>query len=865
MRPEHWLYTIPLRLRSLFRRRQADQELDDELRDHVEQKTTEYVAKGMAAQEARRQALLEIGGVEKRKEECRDMRGVNWTQDLFQDLRYGLRMLRKSPGFTAVAVLTLALGIGANTAIFSAVNGILLKPLPYPNFSRLVEISSEKVSGSAGSGLGMITGVAPATVRDIERQCPAFEGLATYNFGQSYTLTGQSAPELLSGTVVSGNFFTFLGVGPLLGRPILPSDTKAGRDRVVVLSYRVWKDFLGGDPHWIGRKITLSGKPYNVIGVMPPRFDMEVAPKGGIWLPRVPAPDDATDRVSRFWGTLVRLEPGVTIGAAQVQLKTLSARLAAADPKEEGGWTLLARNPFMTDSQIREGLLLLFGAAGFVLLIACVNVSGLLLARSWSRQREVTIRRALGATRLRVIRQFLSEGVLLALAGGVLGVFFSAWAIRVLRVLAQPYTSNVDDIRLNPPVLWFTFSVSLLAGILFGLAPTVQVSARRISGAIKENLTGALAGSSGRHPRKLRGVLVIVEVALAVVLVIGATLVARSFENLTSIKRGFRTDHILTLGVNFSKPVCDPSNKNAATQCALAVNDVVSHVKSLEGVESAAVASSIPGRGATVGMDMKIEGQTQKIGFSGGFPFSERSVSPQYFDVVGMRMLEGRSFTTEDVGGSQLAAIVNETFANKFLADHPLGKRISDHKDKNGRPEWMTVVGEVNDSQDWWLGGVSAPIPELYLPYAQSTNVTPVAPDLLVRTAGDPMTMAAAVKQQIWAVDKDAPVTSIATLDEIASAAVSEPRFQAVLLGSFGALGFGSRHGGNLRRNFLQRDAAHPRNWRAHGARGTAGKRAAYGDSRRDVACRNGNCCRRGRRIGVGPRAAKLALRNQTN
>jgi len=853
------------RLANFFTRGRDDERLKEEIAGHIALQTAENIRDGLSPAEARRQALLKFGAVESMTEDYRAERGMLFIETLLQDIRFAFRMLRKSPGFTAVAILTLALGIGANTAIFSAVNGILLKPLPYPSFSRLIEISSEKVSGSAGSALGMITGVAPASARDIEKQCPAFEGLATYNFGQSYALTGQSAPELLSGTVVSGNFFTFLGVRPLVGRPILPSDTKAGNDRVVVLSYRAWKDFLGGDSHWVGRKITLSGKPYKVIGVMPSKFDMEVTPKRGIWLPQVPGPDDATDRDSRFWGVLARLKPGVTIGAAQVQLKTLSVRLAAAYPKTDAGWTLLARDPFMTDSQIGEGLLLLLGAAGFVLLIACVNVSGLLLARGWARQREVAIRKALGATRVRIIRQFLSESVLLALAGGVLGVFFSAWAIRVLRVLAQPYTSNVGDIRLNPPVLWFTLGVSLLAGILFGLAPTVQVSARRISGAIKENLTGALAGSSGRHPRKLRGLLVIVEVALAVVLVIGATLVARSFENLTSIKRGFRTDHILTLGVNFSKPVCDPSNKNAATQCALAVNDVLSHVKSLEGVESAAVASSIPGRGATVGMDVKIEGQTQKIGFSAGFPFFERSVSSQYFDAVGMRMLEGRCFTTEDVSSSQLATIVNETFAKKFLADQPLGKRISDQKDKNGRPKWMTVVGEVNDSQDWWLGGVSAPMPELYLPYAQSTNVTPVAPDLLVRTAGDPMTMAAAVKQQIWAVDKDAPVTSIATLDEIASAAVSEPRFQAVLLGSFGALGFGSRHGGNLRRNFLQRDAAHPRNWRAHGARGTAGKRAAYGDSRRDVACRNGNCCRRGRRIGVGPRAAKLALRNQTN
>jgi predicted permease len=707
-------------------------------------------------------------------------------QTLLNDFRYGLRLLAKSPSFTVISVLTLALGIGANTAIFSAVNAILLKPLPYPSFSRLVEISSEKFSGSAGSAVGLIEMVAPATALDVEKQCPAFEGLTTYNFGQSYTLTGQFAPELLSGTAVSGNFFTFLGVRPLLGRPILPTDTKPGNGDVAVLSYDLWKGLLGGDPHWIGRRLTLNGKPYTVIGVMPPKFNMEASPTHGIWLPRVAASDDATDRASRFWGVLGRLKPGTTIAKAQVQLNTLGERLAGAYPETDRGWTLLARDPFRTESQIKEGLLLLLGAAGFVLLIACVNLSGLLLARGWARQTGVAIRDALGATRLRIIRQFLSESALLALAGGALGLLFSFWAIRVLRMLAEPYTSNITNIQLSVPVLLFTLGVALLAGILFGLAPSLQISARRTRGALKNNLVGALTGSSGRHPRKLRGALVVAEVSLAVILVIGATLVARSFEKLTAVKLGFRTDHILTLGVNFSKPVCNPDNQNSETQCALAINDVLSRVGSLHGVESAAVASGIPGRGAAVGMDLEVEGQMQKIGFSEGSPVFERSVSPDYFDAVGMRFVEGKGFTTADIEGRQLVAVVNRDFAKKFLAGRPLGKRVTERKDKVGHPEWMTIVGEVNDSYDVSIGW--RVMPELYLPYTQSKDRL-AEPTLIVRTAADPTAIAAAVKQQIWAVDRDAPVTGLTTMDQIVSDSFAQPKFQAVLLGSFGLLG----------------------------------------------------------------------------
>lgn len=701
-------------------------------------------------------------------------------QSFWRDARYALRMLGKSPGFTAVAVLTLALGIGANTAIFSAVNGILLEPLPYADASQLVQITSLKVAG----GAGLTTGVSTAAARDIEAQCPAFAGIAAYD-GNEYTFTGQAAPEKLSGANVPGNFFTLLGVRPLLGRPILAPDTKAGNSDVVVLSYAVWKGLLGGDPHWVGRKIVLNNKQYAVVGVMPSKFDYGTDERG-VWLPRVPTPDDATDRESRNMGVVARLKPGATLAEANAQLKTLAARLAAAYPKTDAGWRLDVGGVKESEvGSVSGELLLLLGAVGFVLLIACFNVSGLLLARGWARQKEVAIREALGATRLRIIRQFLTESVLLALMGGGLGLLFSVWGIHMLRAMAPPGTPRVNDVNLSTNVLWFTLGVSLLAGIFFGLAPALQGSARRTGMALKEDLSGSSGGFSGRRSSKLRSLLVVVEVALTVMLVVEATLVARSFEKRTAIKLGFRTDHLLTMTVNFSKAACDETSRDNATQCQLTANNVLARVKALPGVKNVAEVSSVPLAGVSPAMSLSVQGQTPELGFSNGAPVLYRIVTPEFFRAMGMQFMKGRAFKEADAKGAERVAIVNETFAKKYLSNQPLGKRISLNKDERGQPEWMDVAGEVSDTQDFSLGGYT--FPEFYVPRAQTRAAS--QPNLIVRTAGDPMAMIAAVERQIWAVDKDAPITHLKTMEQILSDRVAEPRFQALLLGSFGALG----------------------------------------------------------------------------
>ena len=710
---------------------------------------------------------------------------------LLQDVRYGFRMLAKAPGFTLIAVLTLALGIGANTAIFSAVYGIVLKPLPYYQPSQLVRIVSDKMN----EGIMLQAGVSLAAARDIQAQCPTIAEAATYD-NEDYTLTGMGAPEQLQGVPVAGNFFSLLGVQPLLGRPILPSDTAYGHGDVVVLSYSVWKGLMGGDAGWIGREITLNGKPYLVIGVMPPKVDfggsrfgsgLDATAADTVWTPSVPSSTDKADRDSRSVDLVARLKPGATVTAIQAQLKALCGRLAASYPKTDAGWELHADVlKAFSVGYLDEPLLLLLGAVGFVLLIACVNVSGLLLARGWGRQKEVAIREALGATRFRIARQFLSESMLLALAGGALGLLLSVWGIAALRAMAPPDTPRLDEVHLSSIVLWFTLGVSILAGILFGLVPALQVSGRRIERTLKEGFGGSVGAVSGRRPRKLRGALVVIEVALAVVLVAGATLTARSLAKIAAVDLGFRTDHLLTMTVNFSKAVCDTEAKGNSTQCKLAEQNILSRVQSLPGVQAAAEVSSIPLLSSGIALNLSVEGQAKQLGFAGGAPIWYRYATLGYFSVMGLRVLKGRSFSSSDVEGASRVAVVNETFAKKYLSDQPLGKRISQHEEKNGQRDWLTVVGEVSDEHDFAIE--AEPEPEFYAPTAQAADR--FGSNLMVRTAGDPMGLIAAVKNQIAAVDPSAPLTHVKTMDQIVSGETAQPRFQTLLLSAFGALGF---------------------------------------------------------------------------
>lgn len=782
MRPEHWVYTIPLRLRSLFRRKQADLELDDELRDHVEQKTEEYVANGLAPKEARRQALLEMGGLEKRKEECRDTRRVSWLQDFVQDVRYGLRILRKSPGFATVVVLTLALGIGANTAIFSAVNGILFEPLSYPHADRLMAIWADSPRRTNPTDISL------ADFQDIAARKQMFDQAGAAETSDQW-LTGYGAPEVPDTQRVTGNFFSVFGVKPLFGRPILPTDVQPGHGQVAVLSYDLWRAHFRGDPRILGKTITMtevggkSGpKPYVIVGVMPPGFGFSIfhGRSRMVWIPLVPRPMERTNRLMSDKFAVVRARSGLTVDDVNAQLLSLSTLLAREHPDSNENrifWAESLRDLVVKNA--RTGLFVLWAAVSFLLLIACVNISSVGLARGWGRRREVAIRYALGATGVRVVRQFLTESLILALAGGATGVGLAYGGVRLLRVLAPPGTPRVDQVRLDLVALGYALAISVLAGVLFGLVPAIQISNRKLGGTLKEIGGFSLPALVARHPRRLRSALVICEVALCLILVIASALAMRSFEKLTEVPLGFRTDHILTQFVNISPGLCK------SEQPCFAFDGVLNRVRGLPGVEGAALSSGTPLSGGMILDEFAIQGQPLPSTEQGTAWAEELEVSPGYFRTMGISLLRGRSFAPGDAAGAALVAIVNEDLARRYFSGHALGKHVSEGSDGHGHILWAEIVGVVNDSRD--ISPSRSPWAELYFPFDQAHKFP--SGSLVVRTVTDPESLAPLIREQVWAVDKNAPVTHVQTLDRAVSQALSQPRFRTTLLGAFGALG----------------------------------------------------------------------------
>jgi putative ABC transport system permease protein len=700
---------------------------------------------------------------------------------LLQDIRYALRLLAKSPGFAAIVILTLALGIGANTAIFSAVNGILLKPVPYANPSQLVDLMGVKYFPSGIEGTIYFS---QDIWKQVREQTPAIAQMALYNRGE-YTMTGDAAPELITVANVSSEFFAVLGCKPALGRPILAGDTQPGSKPVAVISDALWKARWGGDKGVLNHTITLGSKNYSIIGVMPPGFVYPIATvqsEKGVWLPRIVSPSDKSEASAGY--PVVRLKKGVSLAAANAQLKIVSARMSSNFKGWMSGGEFRASSLETHFGDLDRALLILIGAVGFVLLIACVNVSGLLLARGWARQREIAIREALGASRLRIVRQFLTESILLAIAGGALGLVFAIWGVRVLRVITPHGLPEHGHFVLNANILWFTIAVSLLTGILFGLAPALQATTRHAGLAIRESV-GSLVSSS-RRPRRLRSGLVVFEIALAVILVIGATLVARSFQKLLSVKLGFRTDHIVTMDADFGGRICDRRNPKTLSGCKAGLLDVLHRMQSISGVQSAAVSSGVPFEdwGGII-PDLQIDGRAQHVLLAGGQTIFNRFVSPDYFRAFGISLLRGRDFKDADTLGSQRVAIVDSAFANKYFGGHALGHRISGDKDTKGNPEWTEIVGIAASVHDTDLPKPAAG--EVYEPYAQATDFHETY--FIARTSKDPMAMVPALRRAIWSEDKNAPVTDVTTMDRLVKSEFAEPKFQVLLLGSFGAFG----------------------------------------------------------------------------
>lgn len=752
-------------LRALLRRSQVERELDEELRYHLERQTEQNVRLGMSPEEARHAAFRSFGGVEQAKERSRDARGVRGLEDLWQDLRYGARMLLKQPAFTLIAVLTLALGIGATTALFSVVNGVLLRPLPYRDEARIVTLwQSNLHSGVAREE------TSPATFLDWRERLQSYEAIAAIEpFGHS--LIGNGEPERFRSWVVTENFFEILGAAPLQGRTFLPEEFGTGRGNVVVLGYGLWQQRFGGDPHLVGRQLTLNGQPHTVIGVMPPEF--QYPPGRELWAPRGPRANDRQIRGGTYIKVIGRLKPGRTLAGAQTELQTVAAQLSAEYPQTNAqvGAVIVPMREVIV-GQVRRGLLVLFGAVGFVLLIACANIASLLLARASQRSRELAIRAALGAGRARLLRQLLIESALLAGLGGMSGVLLAYWLIEALVALSPGNLPRLEQIRLDPLAGAFAAGLTLLTALLCGLIPAIQMTRPNVQAALKDE---GRTATGGRTPQRLRQLLVVAEMALALALLVGAGLLMRSFVTLMRVNPGFTTERALTLEVQLGR-------NRTPEQMAAFVAQAQERLSLLPGVQAVGLTTALPFHDNQI-----VIPTTFSIADRAAAPGQESTayqigVTPDYLAALGVPLLRGRALTSFDQADAVPVVLINQTLARRhWPLEDPLGKKIA--FDSFGRAMNCEIVGVVGDVRPRGLD--QEPQPEIYLPYAQAPFGSAT---WLVRTAGDPLSLLPAVKEKIREVNPTQTFASIATLEQLLDHSTSRRRFNLFLLGSFAAL-----------------------------------------------------------------------------
>ncbi|MGB6233508.1 MAG: ABC transporter permease, partial [Candidatus Acidiferrales bacterium] len=680
--------------------------------------------------------------------------------------------LMKAPAFAAIAVLTLALGIGANTAIFSVVNTTLLRPLPFHDSSQLVDLWGHSTMFDFPN-----LGMSLPDIQDIRAQNSVFLAMAPYNYW-SVTLTGTGAPQALDCGKISADFFPLLGMKPLYGRIFTAAEMQPGQDREVILSYELWQKQFGADPRAVGKNITLDGNPYAIIGVMPPQQHIEFMTNMALWTPFAPTKDELAARGNHGTTAIARLKAGCTLAQAQTELDGIAARLAKTYPDTDKTWSFRARS-LQTDlfGDARLPLLILLGAVGFVLLIACANVGNLFLSRGWTRRRELAIRSALGATRGRLIRQLLVESLLVALVGGACGLLFATWGVQALRDLLPPDTPRVKDLNIDQVVLWFTLGASILAGLLFGLAPAVLASRQELTAVIKEGGAGAQTGAGGVRHKFLRQLLVVGEVALALSLVIGATLALRSFARLRSVSLGFRSDHVLTMTINFA-----PEKFAKPDRAISYARQILAETRGIPGVEYAGASAYAPLSGYKGESTFRTDTTPQDSS-----PTAEANRStPGYFQALGVPFLAGRDFTDTDKIGAPDVYIVNEAFARQYFGNaSPIGKRLATNGNHKPNPTWGEIVGEVANFRD--QSAKDAPAPYFFDPYDQANDATDLS--LVVRTKTDPLAVVSAVQERIWSLNKSQPIENIESMDQLVSASNAQPRFETFLLGGFGALG----------------------------------------------------------------------------
>ena len=677
-----------------------------------------------------------------------------------KDIRYGMRGLLKRPGFTAVAVITLALGIGANTAIFSVVNAVLLRPLPYADADRIVRI--DETEGSGGMG------VSPPNLLDFQQQNHSFENIAGYS-GGSFILTNAGEPLRVQSVNVSHNLLSVLGINPLLGRGFSEYDERPGQDQVALLSYGLWQRHFGGDRSLVGRQITLDNKSYSVVGVMPPDFEFPIQPdRVEVWVPLALPEAMGQLRGAHYLDVVGRIKPGVSLAQAHADLEIIAQRLAQQFPKFVPGKTTVV--PLKRDlvGQAQAYLLILAGAVLLVFLIATANVTSLLLARAAERQKEIALRTALGASRFRLLRQLLTESLILSLLGGAGGVLLAAWGTDFLVAIAPGDLPRLQTAHVDSRVLLFALATTFISGILSGLVPAWRTVVPDLHTTLKEG-----ESRSATAPRQsLRKGLVVIEVTLALVLLCGAGLLIKTLWKLNAVNPGFDPEQVLVAEVVLPKSrYPDDARQTAFFQ------QLLERIKSLPEVESAGGTSNLPLSGTNMVFLASVEGRANS-----SFPASFRAVSQDYFRAMHIPLLKGRSFDDRDSASNHSVVVINETMARQIWpGEEPLGKRIK-HGFKEQVAEIVGVIGDVK-----YAGLDQQTKPEMYAPFAQ--RPWPFM-RIAVRTKSNPLNLAASIRAAAQAIDKDQPIDKLTTMSSVVSASIATRRFYMQLLGAFASLAF---------------------------------------------------------------------------
>ena len=759
--------------RFLFRRKNVERELDAEVQYHLDRQIEQNIVRGMAPAEARRQALILMGGVEPLKDDCRDARFGRLVETVWQDIRYGMRVLGKNPGFAAAAMVTLALGIGANTAIFSVVYGVLLRPLPYMQGGQLVVLHQNAPRAHVND--------VPFSVKEIcdyRDRNHTLEGVVEHHT-MNFLLIGKDTAERVETAVVSANFFDVLGVKPILGRTFVDADDKPGGPAVLILTYKYWQSHQSGDPDIVGKLFQMNNRPHTVIGVLPPipQYPTEV----DVYMPTSQCPTRSSaafiaNRQSRMMTAFGRLKPGVTLAQAQADLSVVGSNMVTANPKDypkEDGYSLNA-TPLQTDltERARATFLVLLGVAGFVLLIACANVANLLLARLVKLERELAVRAALGASKTRLLRQLLTESVLLSMGGGALGLLLAPAAMAVLVKFAERLTTRAAEVRMDAPVLLFTLLISLATGIVFGAAPALS-SGKWIGDAFHQG--GRSTAGHGRQ--RLRAALVVAQVAVSVILLAGAGLMLRSFARLQQVQPGFAPDRLLTLRLSAGFPRYTMKNIKQLS------DRVLEKMHAVPGVESAAMASSFPFNpaGVVAGPQAnQFEIQDRPLRNGELKPAVDlQVVSANYFETIRQPVVKGRGFTgPDDDPAAPAVAVINQAMARHFWPDEdPVGKHLS----FDNRKHWMEIVGIAGDVREYGLDHGAAD--EIYLAYNNG-----FVNRLVVRTAMQPQNAAPLVRAAIHEIDPLVAVDKVDTVERAEYDSMASPRVMTFLLGIFAAL-----------------------------------------------------------------------------